>query len=544
MEEKIRGIPFDANEVVLPDGSLGYDNVIYSSDFAEWMSTYFKNGVLVPGGAILDQELKVTKVDSTHVKINVGNIVVNGRTGFVTSPISVEIPASEPNKSRTDRLVIELNIKETVNCFMLKLIKGETKQNPTPPAITRTDEVYHMSLATITSGVSGINKVEDDRPEENLCGISQVLIGVRPALPVTGDSASNISYDNYYSGNTETVQTALDHLNNPANQIQIKEDGVLTKNLNLTIKESWLNVGEIPAISNKDHVLNTKNKYYGKPVELDGYLYGYLYVGSSGATKSLLVKFDEKGHEVVCNMPYSSSLYNYFCKYKGSLYTIYKNSISNQSNPTGEIWKFNPDTKSFTKVATVPTAVDDIYGAIEYAGYLHFFVRGYETETNNYYHYKFDGSSITLVTSSSPFVSFNTLYGVREGYLYALHYPNIVPSGETRFFKRFNGTSWSNYSTDFLNRIPEYDDSLQNIPFLIDDNHFMYPQRFSAQFVEVTSGNSYDNSIIAPYYNCSGVLLMYKGKLTLLSGYSEISKGGNGLMNNFFVREKILCLEG
>lgn len=539
MEEKIRGIPFDANEVVLPDGSLGYDNVIYSSDFAEWMSTYFKNGVLVAGGAILDQELKVTKVDSTHVKINVGNIVVNGRTGFVTSPISVEIPASEPNKFRTDRLVIELNIKETVNCFMLKLIKGETKKSPTPPSITRTNEVYHMSLATITSGVSGINKVEDDRPEESLCGISQVLIGVRPALPVTGDSASNISYNNYYSGNTETVQTALDNLNNPANQVKIKEDGVLTKNLNLTIRESWLNVGEIPTPPKSEPLYNAKNKYYGKPVELDGYLYGMIHDNSKSPVKDQLVKFDEKGYEVVCDMPYNSSPLGYFCKYKDSLYIVYRYYSS--SVPNGEIWKFNPNTKSFTKVATIPTVAYDVYGAIEFSGNLHFFIR----TTNAYHHYKFDGTSITLVTSSSPFVNINTLYGVRKGYLYALYNANNIGSEETYFFKRFNGTSWSDYATKgFYAKIPFYYEQLQNIPFLIDDNHFMYLQINSSQFADIKSGDTFDNGIIAPYYQCSGSLLMYKGKLTFLSGYSRVNDGGNGSYNNFFVREKILCLEG
>jgi hypothetical protein len=321
-------------------------------------------------------------------------------------------------------------------------------------------------------------------------------------------------------------------------------DGSVLKDMKLTIKESWLNVGEIPVILNNYHVLNTKSKYYGKPVDLDGYLYGFLYVGSTGATKSLLVKFDEKGHEVVCNMPYNSASYNYFCKYKGSLYVIYKNNSSSPSIPTGEIWKFNPDTKSFTKVVTIQTATYDIYGAIEYVGDLHFFVRNYEEGTNKYRHYKFDGSSITLVTDNSPFVSVNILYGVREGYLYALNYPTNVQSVETRFFKRFNGTSWSDYSTDFLNKIPNYNESLQNIPFLIDDNHFMYPSYSSAQFVEVTSGNTYKNSIIAPYALCSGALLMFKGKLTLLSGYTETKYGGNGLFNNFFVREKILCLEG
>lgn len=321
-------------------------------------------------------------------------------------------------------------------------------------------------------------------------------------------------------------------------------DGSVLKDMKCTIKESWLNVGEVPTPPYSDSVFNAKYKRYGKPVELDGYLYGIVQYGSTSTSKTSLVKFDEKGYEVVCDMPYAGGIINYFCKYKGSLYTIYKRSSSSPSIPTGEIWKFNPDTKAFTKVATAPIEIENIFGVIEYAGDLHFFINTVVSSSIAYHHYKFDGSSITLVTSSSPFISINTLYGVREGYLYALYCPNILQSGETRFFKRFNGTSWSDYSTNIDSKFPLYSDELQNIPFLIDDNHFMYLQRLSAQFVEIKSENTFDNSIIAPYYLCSGVLLMYKGKLTLLSGYSEISKGGNGLMNNFFVREKILCLEG
>jgi hypothetical protein len=323
-------------------------------------------------------------------------------------------------------------------------------------------------------------------------------------------------------------------------------DGSVLKDMKCTIKESWLNVGEVPTVPKYDPVFNAKNKYYGKPVEFEGYLYGFIRYGSSSTSKTSLIKFDEKGYEVLCDMPYAGGLMNYLCKYKGSLYAIYRYNNTSPSIPTGEIWKFNPDTKSFTKVATIPIIAYDVYGAIEYAGYLHFFIRtsGADITSSSFHHYKFSGTSITLVTSSSPFISINTLYGVREGYLYALYCPNILQSGETRFFKRFNGTSWSDYSTNIDNKLPLYSDELQNIPFLIDDNHFMYLQRSSAQFVEIKSENTFDNSIIAPYYSCSGVLLMYKGKLTLLSGYSRIQEGGNGIYSNFFVREKILCLEG
>ena len=315
-------------------------------------------------------------------------------------------------------------------------------------------------------------------------------------------------------------------------------DGSVLKDIKLTIKESWLNVGETPTPPKSDVLINARYKIYGKPVELDGYLYGSIQDKSKSPIKNQLVKFDEKGYEVVCNMPYNSSPTGYFCKYKDSLYIIYR--YYGSSVPNGEIWKFNSNTKSFTKVATIPTVTYDVYGAIEFSGNLHFFI----ITANAYHHYKFDGTSITLVTSNSPFINIKILYGVREGYLYALHSPNILQSEEKRFFKRFNGTSWSDYSTNIDNTLPLYNEQLQNIPFLIDDNHFMYLQINSPQFVEIKSGNTFDNSIIAPYYQCSGALLMYKGKLTLLSGYSRIQDGGNGLYSNFFVREKILCLEG
>lgn len=213
MAEKLKGIPFDANEIILPDGTAGYDNVIFSADFAEWMATYFKNGVLVPGGALISTEMKVTKSDDTHVKVSSGNMVVNGRTAFVPTDVTLAITKAQPNVSRRDRIVVELNIEENVNCFQLKVISGTMSSSPIAPSLTRTEEVYQMSLATITVGVNGVTQVKDDRSDDDLCGISQVLIGVKPPLPVTGDSAANISYDGSTSGLTgTTVQAAIDEL--------------------------------------------------------------------------------------------------------------------------------------------------------------------------------------------------------------------------------------------------------------------------------------------------------------------------------------------
>lgn len=215
MTTKLKGIPFDANEIILPDGSPGYDNVLYSADFANWMRTYFKNGVLVAGGALISTELEVTQVDGTHVQVNTGNIVVNGRTSFIESPIQLEITKGGSGTQLLSRIVVELNLSSTVNCFRLLVLEGGLAGNPVVPELTRTDEIYQMSLATVQSDISGIVSITDDRSTESLCGISQVLIGVRPPLPVTGDEASNIGYNGSVSGLVGTnVQDAIDEVSN------------------------------------------------------------------------------------------------------------------------------------------------------------------------------------------------------------------------------------------------------------------------------------------------------------------------------------------
>ena len=215
MTTKLKGIPFDANEIILPDGSPGYDNVLYSADFANWMRTYFKNGVLVAGGALISTELEVTQVDGTHVQVNTGNIVVNGRTSFIESPIQLEITKGGSGTQLLSRIVVELNLSSAVNCFRLLVLEGGLAENPVVPELTRTEEIYQMSLATVQSDISGIVSITDDRSTESLCGISQVLIGVRPPLPVTGDEASNIGYDGSVSGLVGTnVQDAIDEVSN------------------------------------------------------------------------------------------------------------------------------------------------------------------------------------------------------------------------------------------------------------------------------------------------------------------------------------------
>lgn len=238
----INGIPFDANAIIDQEGEVSYDYVLFAEDIAQWLSTYFGNGILVPKAALMTTQLQVSKASETQVSINKGNIVINGRTGFLKNPYNMNIDYANAGKQRIDRIVIELNTNETVNEFRPLVLKGvESEQNPQIPDITRDAYlgIYQMSLANVLVTADGVQTITDERNDSNLCGVSQVLIGVKPAVPVTGDSALNISYDNSYTGAEEkTVQDALDNLYNTKKKILL--NGVDQQELKLSTKYQWV----------------------------------------------------------------------------------------------------------------------------------------------------------------------------------------------------------------------------------------------------------------------------------------------------------------
>ena len=214
-ERIFHGIPFDANEIITPEGESSYDYIYYSKDLATWLATYFKNGILVPGGALITTQLKVEKSNDEELLINPGNIVINGRTGFLPKSYKLAVVPETSGNNRIDRVVVELNLNETVNEFRFVLLKGTASATPSAPELTRDEDakIYQMSLAQVIVKSTGIFSITDERSSDDLCGISQVLIGVRVPAPETGDSADNISYDNSTTGmSAVTVQDVIDEL--------------------------------------------------------------------------------------------------------------------------------------------------------------------------------------------------------------------------------------------------------------------------------------------------------------------------------------------
>lgn len=322
---------------------------------------------------------------------------------------------------------------------------------------------------------------------------------------------------------------------------KITIDGSVLKDMKLTIKESWLNVGKTPSI----HAKGSSSYYYitnaymfysiyrGKPVEIDGYLYGI------DQNNRNLYKFDEKEYVQLCGTPHSGSSYFYLCKYKGELYMVYRKY---QDNPMyNEIWKYNKDTNSFTKVSTFTAEiVDDIYAALEYKDALHIFTRRGEDSTNHYDHFSFNGTSVTKIETdlqeTAKVFTIDMIVGVKDNYLWV-----VYSRANLMTIKRFNGTSWENFTFEPTTRIStDYYSSMG----LIDEENFLYlPIQSDTPALFELKGNELLPFCNLPFPIDYGTLMRYKGRLTILGAYRSSTNGGNGSKFNFLVREKTLCLE-
>lgn len=176
---ELRAMPFDSNEIITIDDMgeelVSYDRVAYSQDLADWMSTYFSNGILVQESDILQDELKVEHKSGMIVSIQPGAICINGRTGWNDEISELELSAGGENP-RIDRIVAELNIPNDRNIY-LKVIEGTPAEEPEPPELIKTEDIYQFSLAQckVDALMATISSITDERES-----VSNVTIKIKP----------------------------------------------------------------------------------------------------------------------------------------------------------------------------------------------------------------------------------------------------------------------------------------------------------------------------------------------------------------------------
>lgn len=160
------------------DSIDGEDERFYTADeFAEYFRQVISTGILNGG-----TNLKVSSTETNmNVEINEGYAWIEGYLYKIdTEPLSLTLDAADPALNRIDRIVIRLDKsleKRYVKAFILK---GTPDTSPTPPPITRDENIYEVSLAQVEviAGKSFIEayQITDERLDTNVCGLANSLI--------------------------------------------------------------------------------------------------------------------------------------------------------------------------------------------------------------------------------------------------------------------------------------------------------------------------------------------------------------------------------
>lgn len=200
-------VPFDSNEFVDDQGTITYDRVAYSADYAKWWKTYFSNGILVDGGGNLTTEFQTTVKSGTTITVGAGNAVINGRTAWMEEDTDITLTANTTSSVRYDLICLELNIPNDRQ-IALKVYEGVdyTALVTNGTGLTQTDDVFQIPLSVIRVTTANALTIYDMRTRHKNW-ISNVNIGVNVPndisdLPLTTETAqvyhlsgANATYD-------------------------------------------------------------------------------------------------------------------------------------------------------------------------------------------------------------------------------------------------------------------------------------------------------------------------------------------------------------
>ncbi|MGF6356757.1 hypothetical protein ABIE27_004681 [Paenibacillus sp. 4624] len=151
-------------------------------DFADYFAQILTNGVF-NGGQYLNPTASGT--DAT-VRISPGHAWINGYVyNIYSTPLSLQIqPAA--TLPRIDRIILRLDTSLPTRSIRALVLQGTPATNPTAPALTRSGDMYDLSIAQVrvnaNSTIISQSNITDERLNNTVCGLVNSLVRVDTAI--------------------------------------------------------------------------------------------------------------------------------------------------------------------------------------------------------------------------------------------------------------------------------------------------------------------------------------------------------------------------
>jgi len=171
---------FDAADPLDPD------RVYTSEAFARLFRTIMRDGIVHNDG----DELAVSPTVPAAMSVDVGTgmALVQGRYYINSADLTLTVEAADPSYPRIDRVVVRADLVGRMVHAVVK--KGTAAASPVPPTLTRTAEIWELSLAQVRveAGATSIvaAKITDERGNASLCGVAAPVYVPSSQLEVVG----------------------------------------------------------------------------------------------------------------------------------------------------------------------------------------------------------------------------------------------------------------------------------------------------------------------------------------------------------------------
>ena len=153
--------------------SVASDRQYAAEDFAEYFRTFLASGVFDTG-----TNLRVSATTGMILAVGYGAAMLDGYGYWLKDDsnggktISITAANALP---RIDRVVLRLDKSVGVRSITLAVKTGTPASTPTAPVLTRSGNIYEISLARVHVGTNVValsaGNITDERPDIDVCGL-------------------------------------------------------------------------------------------------------------------------------------------------------------------------------------------------------------------------------------------------------------------------------------------------------------------------------------------------------------------------------------
>ncbi len=211
------------------DSAINDKRSLLAEDWAKYIRTFITDGIRNGGTC-----LQVTNKTGMYININEGIANIQGYI-FISERdssgryIELEVEDSHNQYNRIDRVVLRLDRNAQKRTIEPIILRGTASSNPAPPALTRNNLVYEISLAKIFVKANTLvikqEDIIDERFNDDVCGLINSILGL-------DSSEWQRMFDEFMVGLKEANDNELN---------RIKEELEQIFNEQMTEIENWYN---------------------------------------------------------------------------------------------------------------------------------------------------------------------------------------------------------------------------------------------------------------------------------------------------------------